>query len=145
MRGAFNAKPPQPRYTEKWDVGVVLRHLRIQEPIENLNREDLTMRLAMLMALVSAARSHELCYLDSTLMEDHGNKITFQMGKLTKSRRQGRPHQSLTFSEYEHEDLDVLKSLRKFPKVRSFVSLENKSNNCSCLVLNHKTRQCQAQ
>ena len=38
------------------------------------------------------------------------------MGKLTK--RQGRPHQSLTFSEYEHdEDLDVRKSLRKYLKV----------------------------
>ena len=96
----------------------MLRYLRIQEPIENLDLKDLTMRLAMLMALISAARSHELCYLDTTLMQDHGNKITFQMGKLTKSRRQGRPHQSLTFSEYERDgDLDVLKSLRKYLKV----------------------------
>ena len=61
---------------------------------------------------------HELCYLDPTLMQDHGNKITFQMGKHTKSRRQGKPHQSLAFSEYEHnEDLDVIKSLRKCLKV----------------------------
>ena len=47
MRGAFNAKPTQPRYTAIWDAGVVLRYLRIQEPIENLDLKDLTMRLTM--------------------------------------------------------------------------------------------------
>ena len=118
MRGAFNAKPPQPKYAETWDVGLVLRYLRSQEPVENLELKDLTARLATLMALVSAGRSQELCSLDISLMQDFGDRVVFHLGKLTKSRRQSRPHQSLAFTEYAHdEDLDVMKCLRRYIKV----------------------------
>ena len=118
MRGAFNAKPPKPRYKETWDVGIVLRYLKDQEPVETLDLKELTPKLAMLMALVSAARSHELCCLDINFMQDHGHKIVFAINKLTKSRRQGRPHQNLIFSVYDNnEDLDVVRCLRQYLKI----------------------------
>ena len=54
----------------------------------------------MLMALVSASRCHELACLELQFMQDFGDKISFAISKLTKSRRQSRPRQSISFTQY---------------------------------------------
>ena len=89
----------------------------------------------MLIALVSAAMCHELYCLDTTLMQDNGNRITFQMGRLTKSQGQGRPHQSLTLSTYVYdEDLDVVKCTGNFWRsLRNFELMKDKNNSYSVL------------
>lgn len=60
MKGIFNSKPPKPRYMAIWDVSVVLKMLRQCVPVTSLTLAKLTMKLVMLMALVSAQRVQTL-------------------------------------------------------------------------------------
>ena len=60
MKGAFRDNPPVPRYTETWDVSMVLTYLQELGPNAGLTQKELTLKLAMLLALVSRARGHEL-------------------------------------------------------------------------------------
>ena len=53
MKGIFNLRPPCPRYVQMWDVSVVLRYLKYLLPAPLLSMRNLTLKLVMLMALVS--------------------------------------------------------------------------------------------
>ena len=115
LRGAFNTRPPRPKYAETWDVDSVLRGLIEWGPNGQLSLSQLTHKLAMLMALVSAGRCHELNNLEIPMMQDFGDKVIFRINALTKSRRPGRPYQSLAFMEYTgNKNLDVLARLRSY-------------------------------
>ena len=60
MKGIFNLRPPRPRYRGIWDVKVVLDHLRKLSPANGLSLKQLTQKLVMLLALVSAQRVQTL-------------------------------------------------------------------------------------
>lgn len=49
-----------PRYTQTWDVKLVLEQLRTLEPLRTLTLKELTLKLVMLMALTQAARVQTL-------------------------------------------------------------------------------------
>ena len=95
----------------------------------------------MLMALVSANRSHELCSLKLSLMQDLGNVVTFTITKLTKTRKMGSPPTELSFSQYTNNELlDVVACLRQYLEVSSLLrkSAEQKQNLFVAFVIPHK-------
>ena len=57
LKGAFNKKPPQPRYTQTWDVNQVLEEIKRLGPNESLTLKALSLKLAMLLALTTVSRS----------------------------------------------------------------------------------------
>ena len=80
LKGAFNKKPPQPRYTQTWDVNQVLEEIKRLGPNESLTLKALSLKLAMLLALTTVSRSSELHKLDPILISDKGDhtvQITF--------------------------------------------------------------------
>ena len=54
LKGVFTARPTLPRYQEVWDVSVVLKYLKTLHPPEQLSLKDLTLKMTMLIALLSA-------------------------------------------------------------------------------------------
>ena len=48
MKGIFQEKPPRPKYTEIWDVSIVLSHLRSLSPVDKLSLKELTLKLIVL-------------------------------------------------------------------------------------------------
>ena len=64
MRGVFNMRPTLPRYKEIWDVSKVLLYLKSLPPVKQLTLKMLTLKLVMLIALVTAARGQSLHLLD---------------------------------------------------------------------------------
>ena len=60
MKGVFNLRPTQPRYTETWDVGKVLMYLKSLSPVKYITFKNLTLKLVMLIALTHAARSQTI-------------------------------------------------------------------------------------
>ena len=60
LKGVFNLRPPIPRYTHIWDVRPVLNYLRSLSPIQMLSLKQLTIKLCMLLALVSTQRCQTL-------------------------------------------------------------------------------------
>ena len=115
LRGVFNRKPPQPRYNETWDVNQVLEELKTWPDNINLSLKDLTLKLVMLMALVTAARCSELHKLNPCVMVDKGEVIEFPIIGLTKTARPNKPNMSITLHTYTTDNkLDVNSCLRLY-------------------------------
>ena len=64
LRGVFNSRPSTPRYSGTWNTDVVLRHLKGIPNNQDLDLQQLTCKLVMLMALDNANRSSDLAALD---------------------------------------------------------------------------------
>ena len=53
MKGIFQEKPPRPKYTEIWDVSIVLLYLQSLSAVDRLSLKELTLKLLVLILLVS--------------------------------------------------------------------------------------------
>ena len=68
MKGIYNSRPPEPRYSNTWDVTTVLTWLKGQGSQDSeLFLKDLSGKLALLMVLLSTNRTSELHALDCNL------------------------------------------------------------------------------
>ena len=63
LKGVHNSRPPQPRYTQTWDVDVVIKYICSMGDNKELSLKTLSLKLAILMALVDASRTSELAAL----------------------------------------------------------------------------------
>ena len=63
LKGVFNSRPPQPKYTEMWEVSRVLSYIKSLGSNEALSLKLLTRKLVVLLALVLASRSSDLIRL----------------------------------------------------------------------------------
>ena len=69
MKGVYKDSPPTPRYQSTWDVKSVLNYLSSLQNPEKLDLKSLTLKLVMLIALVSAQRGQCLPMLDIGCMK----------------------------------------------------------------------------
>ena len=88
-KGIFELKPSLPRYNRIWDVSVVLGHLKTLEPVYALDLKALTLKLTMLLCLLTGQRCQTLSKLDITLMQKLPRKYVFTIGKKLKTTRPG--------------------------------------------------------
>jgi hypothetical protein len=54
LKGVYNSKPPVPKYCITWDVSIVLSYIKTLQCNEDLTLKELSHKLAILIALVSA-------------------------------------------------------------------------------------------
>jgi hypothetical protein len=115
LKGAFNNRPPQPRYTDTWDVGKVLTLFRQWPEDSGLQLKELSLKVTMLMALTGAVRQSELQLLQVNHMLDKGDTIQFLIGGLTKTRKVGQGPVSLEFATFPQDTkLDVVRCIRAY-------------------------------
>ena len=53
IKGVFEMKPALPKYSNRWNVNVVLNYLELLHPYSKLTLKELCQKLAMLLALLS--------------------------------------------------------------------------------------------
>ena len=112
---AFNTRPPKPKYNVTWDEDTVLQTIINMGEDKDLTLCELSHKLTMLMALVSASRCHEIASLEIPLMNDFGDRDIFYIAELTTSKRLSKPHQKIVFTAYTGtENLDVVPCLRVY-------------------------------
>jgi len=89
LRGAFNRKPPRPKYTHSWDVTIVLNYLSSLGPSEDLDHVMLSRKLVVLIALSTLLRISEIgsILFSSISITDSG--ASFSLGVLRKGQRSG--------------------------------------------------------
>ena len=105
LRGIFNSRPPQPRYIATWDVNTVLEYVRSQGCNLALTLRQLTLKLAMLLALANASRSSEIHALSTQHMVRSTGGVKFLLNKLTKTDRPGKPTSELCYSHFLEDPL----------------------------------------
>ena len=117
IMGIHNFRPPMPKYTSTWDVGMVTSYLKGLGPNDKLKLKQLSGKLVMLMALVEASRSSELAALDFRFCVARPEGVTFKLPSLTKRRNPGTPPKELLFGAFvEDPDLCIVKSLEAYKK-----------------------------
>lgn len=115
LKGIFNSRPPQPRYSFTWDVSVVVEYIRGLGLNTSLSLKLLTQKLAMLLALTSAERSSELAVHDLRFRHFYPEGEVFNLPCLTKSIRTGKNlKQSFHASFLEDKILCVVECLKEY-------------------------------
>lgn len=100
MTGVFNLCPPKSKYNETWDVSKVLCYLKTLSPVDRLSLKQLTWKLAMLIALTQASRSHSLSLITIDGLRQDQDSITVQYCGLLKQSKKGRDNPVLQLKKY---------------------------------------------
>ena len=100
LRGAFQTRPALPRYTSIWDVKVVLSFLKTLSPASNLTLRDLTLKLKMLIMLVSGQRIQTIQLLSLDNMKVRTSTVEFMMPCKVKQTKPGRHISNVIFKAY---------------------------------------------
>ena len=100
MRSAFLKKPSLPKTNVTWDVDIVLAYLRTLAPVKRLSLKELTLKLTMLLLLLSGSRGQTIMALNVRNMTLSYSKAKFVLGDLLKTSRPGHHLGELTFKAY---------------------------------------------
>ena len=98
IKGIFSLRPPKPRYFVTWDVNHVLQLLKSWSPAKSLKK--LSLKLAMLGALITASRSSSLAKLDLKFRFFVSNGVYFKIADLTNCSRPEHPGQKIFFASF---------------------------------------------
>ena len=99
MKGIYKGSPPTPRYQSTWDFQPVLTYLAATNPVDKLDLNMLTLKLVMLIALVSAQRGQSLHILDigPGCMKEVPDGYEFLLTAHIKQRRPGYKAPTVVF------------------------------------------------
>ena len=103
MKGVFQLRPALPRYTETWNVGVVIKYLSNMAPTPELTMEHLTKKLTMLLALLSGQRTQTLAKLSTDFMVLTSEKCSFTIPELLKHTRPGSHQKAIVINAYPND------------------------------------------
>ena len=111
----FTKDPPQPRYTQTWDVSMVTAYLRASGDNKSLSLQDLSHKLTMLMALTRPPRSADLAKLDLQFRSYSVGGVTFKPTALSKqSRQQKHGTEFFSLASTTEELLCLMMALKEY-------------------------------
>ena len=94
LRGIFNIRPPLPRYSQSWNVSMVINFLSNYKSAD-LSVFQLAKKAVTLLALVNADRCSDLAALDRDHLRWTELGAEFTVVQLTKTRKPGPPRKVL--------------------------------------------------
>ena len=115
IKGVFELRPSLPRYQEIWDVSIVLKYLTTLHPAKGLNLKNLTLKVTMLMALLTGQRCQTLQALSVKDMTVTAGRCVFQLTSLLKTSRPGKHLGPVVFTSFtSDESLCVVSCLTEY-------------------------------
>ena len=117
MKGIFKSNPPVPRSRTTWNVSAVLSYLSSLPKPPQSSLKSLTLKLAMLIALVSAQRGQSLHMLDIQFMKEGDSFFEFALPEHIKQSRPGYKEPSVLLQAYPADQpLCVFTHLKEYLK-----------------------------
>ena len=102
MKGVFETRKPKPKY-EIWDASKVLNYLSTLHPVKELPLKDLTLKVLMLLLLVTGQRGQSIHLMTLSAMKLTESVCQFQILQHTKTSKPGHSSTSITISEFEQD------------------------------------------
>ena len=99
--GVYNLRTPSPRYLATWDVRVVFNYFRSIPDNQHLSLKLLSLKLVMLVALVSSQRVQSLSFLDLNSTYSVYSSIIFVIFDKTKCSKPGKKAPQVILSPYK--------------------------------------------
>ena len=100
MKGVFQLRPALPKSTVTWDTNIVLNYLKKLSPVHVLSLKRLTLKLVMLIALLTGQRCqtiHALTVPNTTVTD---NYVKFRISTLLKQSRKNYHLSELKIKAY---------------------------------------------
>ena len=97
LKGAFNERPPLPRYFTFWDVGIVIRYLKQLGDNKSLSLRLLTIKL---LALARPSRSMDLAKLNISARAFSPLGVVFKAQHLSKQSKPSKPLADFFYPSY---------------------------------------------
>ena len=114
VKGAYERNPPAPKYTAFWDVQKVFEMFRGWGRTSLLSLKMLTLKLCMLLMLVTAQRGQTIIALSVKDLEI-SEIVVFKMTKLLKHNRKGDPLDSIILRPFDScYRLCVVRTLKEY-------------------------------
>ena len=117
MKGVYEKLKPQPKYTQIWDVSLVLKYLATLKLNSLLSLKNLTLKLVMLLSLVSSQRGQTIHSLSQHCMKLSESSCQFQ---ILEHKKTSKPETCATVIKvHKHEpDADICPflTLKKYLK-----------------------------
>jgi len=101
LKGAFNERPPRPKYESIWKVDQVLTMFENNGHSTSLSLQDLTIKTAMLLALTRPCRGSDLAELDLNARSYVPEGVVFQPSHLSKQSRPSHHNISFFFPRFK--------------------------------------------
>jgi hypothetical protein len=147
MKGFFELKTPMPRYSVIWDVKIVLDYLECFDPVSDLGLKELTLKLVMLLALVTGQRAQTLFLLNINNMFVRKMSFTFYFDKPLKQVSASIKSPLLVLQPFTpNHKLCVVKTLQEYLKRTEqlridqnglFISYQKPHHNVSKETISH--------
>lgn len=102
LKGVFNTRPSFPKTVSTWDPSCVLKHLKGNKTSSQLTLKELTLKLTMLLALLSAQRVQTLAALDTKHMGLKTDRVVFHINKILKQTRPGTHLPDIELPRYRY-------------------------------------------
>ena len=114
MKGIFNFRKPIPKYSETWNVNLVLDHLKPLYPLADISFKAHSHKLVMLLALTSGQRCQTLAALDIANMKKTERYYLFGLEEHTKQNRPGSMFSNFCVRRYGHDNLCPYQALETY-------------------------------
>ena len=103
LKGAYNKRPPLPKYTSTWEVSKVTSYIVALGDNDSLSLKSLSLKLVVLLALTRPSRSNDLSNLSLKAMRVLPDGIQFNPVCLSKQSRPSRPLKPFTFPSFSSD------------------------------------------
>ena len=123
-----------PRYTAVWDVNQVLDYLKTLYPVNEIFLKSLTLKLTMLLALVTAQRGQSLLFLNVDSMIDSGFSIVFSFQEHVKQSQPGSNGMVIELKSFTDPRLCAVTTLKEYLSRTKFA---RETRSCSQLLLSY--------
>ena len=100
MKSVFETYLPTPKYNSIWDVSTVFKHLTKYYPNDTVSLKDLTLKVLMLLLLVSGEQGQSIHLLDLQHMKMEEDLCSFHVLQHIKTSRPGAPHTWIKIARY---------------------------------------------
>ena len=103
LKGTFTTRPALPKYKEVWDVNTILEHLKPLHPSETLSLRLSSLKIVMLMAILSGQSCQTIHALAIKDMKASNNKVMFIVNDLLKTTKPGKECTKLEFMSFDED------------------------------------------
>ena len=134
FKGIYKLKPTTPKYHATWDVEIVFKELESWGSLESLDIQNLSLKLAMLLALGSAFRVQTLALIKLSNIKLSNNGVEIRVTELIKTSRPGAD-QPFAFFPYfnDRPSLCIARTLSRYIEVT-----QKLRNEIDCLFISVK-------
>ena len=117
FKGVFEQKPTHTGISKvtTWDPKIVLDYLEMFSPNTDITLKELTLKVTMLLALLSGQRCQTILCLDLNNMLIEDSKCTFFITKLLKHSIKGRHQKPLQFEAFTlNSNICIVNALKSY-------------------------------